>query len=157
MKRQTITSSFASSLECSACQKEFSLSRINSFATCCNKPLLVKYHVSTSFLKEDLTQRENTMWRYFEMLPVQNEKNIVSLGEGMTPLIRLSNLESKYGFSHLLMKDESLNPTGSFKARGMSMAVSKMKELGIKKCIIPTAGSAGGALATYCSKANIQC
>jgi threonine synthase len=91
------------------------------------------------------------------MLPVQNKKNIVSLGEGMTPLIRLSNLENKYGFTHLLMKDESLNPTGSFKARGMSMAVSKIKELGIKKCIIPTAGSAGGALTAYCSKANIQC
>ncbi len=157
MKQQTITPSFASSLECSACQKKFSLSEINSYATCCNKPLLVNYDVSASFLKEDLLQRENTMWRYFEMLPVQNKKNIVSLGEGMTPFIRLSNLENKHGFSHLLMKDESLNPTGSFKARGISMAVSKMKELGIKKCIIPTAGSAGGALAAYCSKANIHC
>jgi len=97
------------------------------------------------------------MWRYFEMLPVQNKQNIVSLGEGMTPLIRLHNLEDKYGFSHLLMKDESGNPTGSFKARGMSAAVSKMKELGINKCIIPTAGSAGVALAAYCASANIHC
>lgn len=97
------------------------------------------------------------MWRYFEMLPVQNKKNIVSLGEGMTPIIRLHNLENKYAFSHLLMKDESSNATGSFKARGMSVAVSKMKELGINKCIIPTAGSAGAALAAYCAKAAIRC
>jgi threonine synthase len=97
------------------------------------------------------------MWRYFEMLPVQNKQNIVSLGEGMTPLIRLSNLEDKYGFSSILLKDESGNPTGSFKARGISAAVSKMKELGIDKCIIPTAGSAGVALAAYCANANIHC
>ena len=91
------------------------------------------------------------------MLPVQNKQNIVSLGEGMTPLIRLHNLEEKYGLSHLLMKDESGNPTGSFKARGISAAVSKMKELRIDKCIIPTAGSAGVALAAYCASANIHC
>jgi threonine synthase len=97
------------------------------------------------------------MWRYFEMLPVQNKKNIVSLGEGMTPIIRLHNLEKKHGFSALSVKDESFNPTGSFKARGMSAAVSKMKELGITKCIIPTAGSAGIALAAYCAKAGIHC
>ena len=157
MKREIIISSFATFLECSGCQKKFSLSQINSYAPCCNKPLLVNYQVSASFLKEDLTQRENTMWRYFEMLPVQNKKSIVSLGEGMTPIIRLHNLEKKYGFSHLLVKDESSNPTGSFKARGISMAVSKMKELGINKCIIPTAGSAGGALAAYCARANIRC
>jgi len=91
------------------------------------------------------------------MLPVQNKQNIVSLGEGMTPLIRLSNLEDKYGFSSILLKDESGNATGSFKARGMSVAVSKMKELGINRCIIPTAGSAGVALAAYCAVANIHC
>jgi threonine synthase len=157
MENEIITPSFAVSLECSDCQKKFSLSEINTYARCCNKPLLVNYQVSAPFLKEDIKQRENTMWRYFEMLPVKNKKNIVSLGEGMTPVIRLSNLENKYGFSDLLVKDESFNPTGSFKARGMSMAVSKMKELGIKKCIVPTAGSAGGALAAYCSKANIHC
>ncbi|HEV8286622.1 MAG TPA: threonine synthase [Chitinophagaceae bacterium] len=157
MKQETITNSFAAFLECSACKKKFNLSEINTYAKCCNKPLLVTYQVSGTFLKEDIKLRESTMWRYFEMLPVKDKKNIVSLGEGMTPIVRLSNLENKYGFSHLSMKDESFNPTGSFKARGISMAVSKMKELGIKKCIIPTAGSAGGALAAYCSKANIHC
>lgn len=97
------------------------------------------------------------MWRYSEMLPVINEENIVSLGEGMTPLFALKKLADKYGISNLLLKDESSNPTGSFKARGLSVAVSKAKEYGITKCIIPTAGNAGGALAAYCAKADIKC
>jgi len=97
------------------------------------------------------------MWRYFEMLPVKEEKNIVSLGEGMTPLFQLNHLVSRFGLSSLLLKDESQNPTGSFKARGMSAAVSKMKEFTIDNCIIPTAGNAGGAMAAYCAKAGIEC
>jgi len=97
------------------------------------------------------------MWRYFEMLPVKDEKNIVSLEEGMTPIIPLNKLASRFDLTSLVMKDESKNPAGSFKARGMSAAVSKMKEFGIDRCIIPTAGNAGGALAAYCAKANIQC
>ena len=97
------------------------------------------------------------MWRYAEMLPVLNKENIVSLGEGMTPIFELNKLGAAYGFSDLLMKDETSNPTGSFKARGLSMAVSKAKEFGIEHCIIPTAGNAGGALAAYCAKADIKC
>jgi threonine synthase len=157
MKPHTISSSLATFLECSRCQKKYNLSQINTYATCCNKPLLVNYQASASLLKEDIRGRENTMWRYFEMLPVQNKKNIVSLGEGMTPIVRLSNLEKKHDLSAPLMKDESFNPTGSFKARGMAVAISKMKELGISKCIIPTAGSAGVALAAYGARAGIRC
>ena len=97
------------------------------------------------------------MWRYAEMLPVLDEENIVSLGEGMTPLFPLHKLADHFGFSDLLMKDESSNPTGSFKARGLSVAVSKAKEFGINHCIIPTAGNAGGALAAYCAKAEMKC
>lgn len=97
------------------------------------------------------------MWRYFEVLPVKDEKNIVSLGEGMTPLHRLNILASHVNLSSLLMKDESVNPTGSFKARGISAAISKAKEFGIDRCIIPTAGSAGAAMAAYCHKAGIKC
>lgn len=97
------------------------------------------------------------MWRYFEILPVREEKNIVSLGEGMTPVIPLNNLASHDGLASLLMKDESKNPTGSFKARGLSVAVSKAKELGIHRCIIPTAGNAGAATAAYCAKAEMEC
>lgn len=157
MKQYPFYGSFAKFLHCSGCQKSFSLSGINTYSPCCNKPLLVDYDEDASFLKEELFKRENTMWRYFEMLPVKDRNNIVSLGEGMTPIIALNNLENKYGFSNLRMKDESDNPTGSFKARGISVAVSKMKELGIKKCIIPTAGNAGSALAAYCAKAVIHC
>ena len=91
------------------------------------------------------------------MLPVQDIANIVSLGEGFTPILSLKNLSNKYGYSSLLLKDESHNPTGSFKARGISVAISKAKELGIGKIIIPTAGNAGGALAAYCAKAGMEC
>ena len=97
------------------------------------------------------------MWRFFEMLPVKEDKNIVSLGEGMTPIIQLNALASQYGIATLLLKDESKNPAGSFKARGLSVAISKAKELGIDRCIIPSAGNAGAAMATYCAKAEIEC
>ena len=97
------------------------------------------------------------MWRYREMLPVLKDENIITLGEGMTPLFRLQKLADRFGFSDLLIKDESSNPTGSFKARGISVAVSKAKEFGIEQVVIPTAGNAGGAMAAYCAKADIAC
>jgi threonine synthase len=149
--------SLAKAMVCSACKKEFSLDAVNSYATCCNQPLVIEYALGNGFSKRSLSSREKSMWRYKEMLPVFDPSNIVSLGEGMTPIIPLSNLANEYGFREILLKDESLNPTGSFKARGISMAVSKAKELGITKCIIPTAGNAGGALAAYCAKAGMQC
>jgi threonine synthase len=96
------------------------------------------------------------MWRYLPMLPLFDRRNIVSLGEGFTPIMNLKSTAGSQGLSSLLMKDESLNPTGSFKARGMSMAISKAKELGISKCIVPTAGNAGGAMAAYCAKAGMK-
>ena len=142
---------------CSNCGKSYLLSVINTYAVCCNQPLLVQYDYNGGFLKNELVNRDNTMWRYFEMLPVVNEKNIVSLGEGMTPIIHLDHLASRFGLLSLMMKDESINPTGSFKARGISSAVSKAKELGIDRCIIPTAGNAGGAMAAYCEEAGIEC
>ena len=144
-------------LVCPNCGRIYSPSTINTFAVCCNQPLLVQYDLTIPFSKDRLPGRSNIMWRYFEMLPVKEEKNIVSLGEGMTPLHQLNNLASHFSLSSLLMKDESVNPTGSFKARGISVAVSKAKEFNIDRCIIPTAGSAGGAMAAYCAKAGIQC
>jgi threonine synthase len=96
------------------------------------------------------------MWRYRELLPLFDERNIVSLGEGWTPVHSLSKLSARAGISAILLKDESVNPTGSFKARGISMAISKAKEMGIQKVVIPTAGNAGGALAAYCAKAGIN-
>lgn len=149
--------SYAAYLECARCKKEYSISQLSTYATCCNQPLVVKYDYPSGYYKEDLVFREKSMWRYFEVLPVMDRKNIVTLGEGMTPLLPLDRLASRHGFADLLMKDESFNPTGSFKARGISMAVSRAKELGVQRCIVPTAGNAGGALAAYCAKAGIQC
>lgn len=149
--------SAAKSLTCSTCGKSYLLSEINTYAVCCNQPLFVQYDFNGGLLKNDLANRNNTMWRYFEMLPVLDEKNIVSLNEGMTPILHLDHLASRFGLSSLMMKDESINPTGSFKARGISSAVSKAKELGIDRCIIPTAGNAGGAMAAYCEEAGIKC
>ena len=90
------------------------------------------------------------------MLPVLDDANIVSLGEGMTPILSLNRTAEKYGLSQLLLKDEGRNPTGSFKARGLSAAISKAKEFGIHTCIIPTAGNAGGAIAAYCAAAGMN-
>ena len=149
--------SFAVALKCSNCQKEYSLHSLNTFADCCNRPLVVEYDEEYDIDKTQFANRQHNMWRYAEMLPVLKEENIVSLGEGMTPIFELNKLGAAHGFSDLLMKDESSNPTGSFKARGLSMAVSKAKEFGIKHCIVPTAGNAGGALAAYCAKADIKC
>ncbi len=100
--------------------------------------------------------RPRGMWRWHELLPVQDEENRISLGEGDTPLMTLPRLGAEMGLRHLYVKDESLNPTGSFKARGLSAAVSKAKELGIKKIIIPTAGNAGGAMAAYAARSGLQ-
>jgi threonine synthase len=130
---------------------------VNSFATCCNKPLLVSFHLNEFLREEIIDSSKNSMWRYLKLLPLFNEQNIVSLHEGYTPIIELKSLAETKDISSILLKDESYNPTGSFKARGISMAVSKAKELGIDQLIIPTAGNAGGALAAYCAKANMKC
>jgi threonine synthase len=149
--------SFAATLQCASCNKAYPLAAIHTYATCCGQPLIVAYDDWYGLDKEQLLYRKPDLWRYREMLPVIKEKNIVSLGEGMTPLFALQKLAAKAGIDELWLKDESANPTGSFKARGMAVAVSKLKELGIQKCIVPTAGNAGGALAAYCAKANISC
>ncbi|GAB3287673.1 threonine synthase [Hymenobacter tenuis] len=99
---------------------------------------------------------ENSMWRYGALLPLLDERNRVTLGEGWTPLLPLPRLAAHYGFADLLLKDEGQNPTGSFKARGLGMAISKAKELGVSGCIIPTAGNAGVAMAAYCARAGLR-
>lgn len=143
--------SLATTLECPHCHKQYNIETLQSFATCCNQPLFTSYdlHLSRSHL---LQVTENSMWRYARLLPVFDKSNIISLGEGWTPIIELTQQNGVY----LLLKDESVNPTGSFKARGISVAISKAKELGITHCIIPTAGNAGGALSAYSAKAGIK-
>jgi len=145
-------------LACSNCGRLYPVEQINTFATCenCVKAPLVAVYSTEGLRKTCIDQNERSMWRYMPMLPVFDRRNIVSLGEGFTPILNLKNTADKLGLLTLMMKDESFNPTGSFKARGMSMAISKAKEFGIRKCIVPTAGNAGGAMAAYCAKAGIK-
>ena len=157
MRKQQDPYSLVTVLRCSNCSSSYPVSEVINVSPCCNQPLLVEYDLQKTFSKDQLAGRENNLWRYFEVLPVKDKSNIISLGEGFSPILPLKKLSDKYSYSSLLMKDESHNPTGSFKARGISVAVSKAKELGIKKIIIPTAGNAGGALAAYCAKAGMEC
>jgi threonine synthase len=125
----------------------------------CQSPILVNYDLEAARQnvdKNEIHSRPKGMWRWHEVLPVLEEKFMISLGEGDTPLLRVPQLGALLGLNHLFVKDESSNPTGSFKARGLSAAVSKAKELGIKKVIIPTAGNAGGAMAAYAARADMQ-
>jgi threonine synthase len=121
--------------------------------------LLVRYDLeraAQSLTKESLKTRRADLWRYREVLPVETDAHIVSLGEGWTPLLRAQRLGAKVGLDELYIKDESQNPTGSFKARGMSAAVSMALELGAEKLAVPSAGNAAGALAAYAARAGIE-
>ncbi|WP_076667750.1 threonine synthase [Pontibacter indicus] len=152
---QSLTSHL-SALTCSNCGKPHSPFDKQTVSACCQLPLLAGYTPDVMPEKEALLTREGTMWRYLEMLPVLHKENIVSLGEGFTPILELNNLARRYELRKLLLKDEGQNPTGSFKARGLSMAISKAKEHGVEGCIIPTAGNAGVAMAAYCAKAGMR-
>jgi threonine synthase len=143
-------------LSCSQCGQEYSAFEVQTFAPCCNQPLVADYDLPANWSKTSLRGRVGSMWRYREVLPVFSPENIVSLGEGMTPILTPKHLREQYGLPDLFIKDESNNPTGSFKARGLSAAVSKAKEFGAHTCIIPTAGNAGGALAAYCAAAGMK-
>ncbi|MGI8401362.1 MAG: threonine synthase [Gemmatimonadaceae bacterium] len=145
-------------LECSACHREYDARRLHNVCTECGKPLLVRYdlkRIAKFLTRQTLFGRRADLWRYRELLPVRREDNIVTLGEGWTPLLHTRSLGQSLGMSELHVKDESLNPTQSFKARGMSVAVSMAKELGAKKLAAPSAGNAAGALAAYCARAGI--
>src|SRR6201981_3851735 len=123
------------------------------------KPLLVRYDlagVKTALSKAALAERPPDLWRYRELLPVRRAADIVSLGEAMTPLVALGKLAQKIGGGELLVKDEGRLPTGSFKARGLVMAVSMAKALGIKHMAMPNNRNAGAALAAYEQHAGIQ-
>jgi len=150
--------SYISNLECPKCKETYAADDVNQLCTC-GSPLFVRYDmeaVKRNFKKEDLTERENSLWRYHEVLPVKNKENIVSLGEGMTPLVPLKQLGMKLGMKQLFLKDEGIIPTGSFKTRGASVGISKAKEIGVKQLAMPTNGNAGAAWALYAAKAGIK-
>ena len=147
-------------LECANCHLEYEARRLLNLCRECGKPLLVRYDLERArqtLTKQALMGRRADLWRYREVLPVENDENIVSLGEGWTPLLRARRLGEQIGFEELYIKDESQNPTQSFKARGMSTAVSMAKELGARKLAVPSAGNAAGALAAYAAHAGLEC
>ncbi len=125
----------------------------------CGGPLLVRYdlpRLRASWSLDSFASAPDSMWRYAPALPIQHETSIISLGEGMTPLLAARRTGARIGSTDLLIKDEGLNPTGSFKARGLSLAVSMCVELGIEKLAIPSAGNAASALAAYCAAAGLE-
>lgn len=138
-------------LECSDCGKTYEPRSLNSCT--CGKPLLARYDLG-KLEKDDMLERRD-LWRYAPLLPVAKRENIVTLGEGATPLIRAVKLPGIIGVREVFVKDEGVNPTGTFKARGMAVAVSKAKELGITKLAVATTGSAGSGLAAYAREAGL--
>ena len=152
--------SYLSHLECSLCHREYDADQLHNVSPCCSRPLLARYDlaaVARDLSPFEIAQRQATMWRYHELLPVREERYVLTLGEGMTPLLmapRLApqGLEDK---ARILIKDEGQNPTGSFKARGMSAAVSRALELAVSGVATPTAGNAGAAMAAYAARAGL--
>ena len=146
-------------LECTYCHK--TLSHGEPHRTCpeCGKVLYPRYDLreaSKTLTKDALKDRPSNMWRYFEVMPVLDPANVVTLGEGFTPLFQACGLGKRLGCSSLHIKDEGINPTGSFKARGLSAAVSKARELQQTRLTMPTAGNAGGAMAAYCARGGLS-
>ncbi|MFD2787057.1 threonine synthase [Hymenobacter rubripertinctus] len=144
-------------LECSECGQPHSAHQLQLVSECHKVPLVATYDLRERLSRATaIDLHDASMWRYRALLPLLDDENKVTLGEGFTPLMRLPTLGGRYNLRDLLLKDEGQNPTGSFKARGLSMAISKAKELGATGCIIPTAGNAGVAMAAYCARAGLR-
>jgi threonine synthase len=149
---------FVTHLECSKTGKSYEPNKIYNLSEA-GKPLLVRYDLkraTETLTKDSLKNRVSSLWRYREVMPVVRDENIVTLGEGWTPLPHARRLGALFGMAELYIKDEGANPTGSFKARGQTAAISMAKELGVKKVAIPTAGNAGGAMAAYAAAAGLE-
>ncbi|PIC63971.1 threonine synthase [Sporosarcina sp. P13] len=153
-----MTYSFVSHLHCPKCEKTYDVDEINQLCDC-GAPLLVAYkmdELKENFTKEQLAERKPDLWRYHELLPVKNEENVTTLGEGMTPMLHLKKAGKDMGISNLYMKDEGMIPSGSFKSRGAAVGVSKAKEVGVKELAMPTNGNAGAAWSLYSAQADIK-
>lgn len=151
--------SYLKHLECTYCGLIHSVHEPNRLCVDCGKVLYPRYDIEKARLevnKENLKVRDSNMWRYFEMMPVLDFKNVVTLGEGFTPILSASSLSERLGCQDIVIKDEGVNPTASFKARGLSAAVSKAKELGITKLTMPSAGNAAGAMSSYAARAGLE-
>lgn len=152
------TNSYVKELYCAKCGKVYDIQHRHQLCEC-GSPLLVRYDLQKAkkeWKKSSLQGRENSLWRYREVLPVQQTDNIVSLGEGMTPVVALPEAGEQIGIPQLFLKDEGIIPTGTFKARGAAVGVSKAKELGVETIAMPTNGNAGAAWALYSARAGIH-
>ncbi len=149
---------FLTHLECSLCGKTYDADRLWQTCPDCGRPLLARYDLDAArrLGRERLIGPEPSLWRYRALLPVRDTAHIVTLGEGFTPLLPARRLGTELGMPHLYIKEESLNPTGSFKARGLAVAVSRARELGVRELVIPSAGNAAGAAAAYAACAGLR-
>jgi len=151
--------SYLSHLECTQCGKTCPCDKLIKVSPCCGKVLFARYDLAKMGKEVDrdaLASRPSNMWRFSELLPVEDPANVITLGEGGTPLLVAGRLGERLGMGHLFIKEEGLNPTGTFKARGISAAVSKARELGAKGFTMPSAGNAAGAAATYCARGGLE-
>ena len=149
----------ATHLECTRCGKAYESERLWRLSPCCERPLYPRYDldaIAKRFRPESLAGREATMWRYAEVLPARDPAFRLTLGEGFTPLLDVPRLASALGVRRAWVKDEGQNPTGSFKARGLAVAVARAVELGVREVAIPSAGNAGSATAAYAAAAGIK-
>lgn len=150
---------FVDHLECSKCGNKLEAERRWNLCSVCGKPLVVLYDlkkIRKAVKREDLVRRPSNLWRYKEMLPLKNTSNILSLGEGYTPLIHAQRLGETLDFYNLYIKDESQNPTGSFKDRGMAVAVARARELGAEELSVPSAGNAAVSMSAYAALAGMK-
>ena len=152
------TKTFVSHLYCPKCGKKYSVDEVNHLCEC-GSPLLVAYDLEAArneINRDTFKNRTASLWRYKELLPIKDDNNIVTLGEGLTPLLQLKKAGQKSDIKNLYIKDEGIIPTGTFKARGAAVGVSKAKELGIDTITMPTNGNAGAAWSIYGAKAGIK-
>ncbi len=151
--------SYLSHLECSECGQTYSAHELHNLCPQCNAPLWVRYDLDRARGKLDrdrFASRPASLWRWAELLPIDDLSQRVDLGEGGTPLLRIERLAEQLGFTDVGLKDEGRNPTGSFKARGMALAVTRAKALGVQEFVVPTAGNAGGAASAYAARAGMK-
>ena len=146
-------------LECGMCGVRYDADQLINLSPCCARPLLPRYDLALAartFTKAALRGRAPSLWRYAELLPVRDPANVIDLGEGWTPLLHAKRLGAQIGCANTFIKDEGLNPTGSFKARGQAVAVSRARELGATAVAVPSAGNAAGAMAAYAAAAGLE-
>ncbi len=150
---------FLTHLECTFCDKQYDWRALHNLCAACQKPLFPRYDLEAAgrtLTREALATREKSLWRYREVLPLPVDGEPVTFGEGGTPLLPAKRFGGRLGLTSLWVKDEAQNPTQSFKARGMTTAVSMAKYLGVKKLAVPSAGNAGGAMAAYAARAGLE-